>query len=212
MDDHEESIHERRERWWFSQRDDFGLPGALYAPLPVAILLVIALGLGCAFVGLFPGVDTRDVTLSGAGAPWIGLLVLSVVSMFWQLTTLKYAFSSLWVGIMLAVSVVLVVGVSLISVNVLAEEWPDPFIGGMGILWLLGGLLLLMGFLFDGFLLSLLMGAMMGAFLGVMSAFVISFEAVLIMVAIYLPVGALAGGIAGALKPLIKPRLKRVWR
>ncbi len=214
MDDSGWTPEKKRATWWQEQRSsirDFGLPGVLGGPWPVTILLVLALGVGSAVIGLIPGVNTHDVTLSGAGAPWIGLVVLLAVAAVWYWRELRHGYPLPWMAIIVAAAVVLALLVNTLALDTLAVEQPDAFIGGMGLGWLMGGLLFLMGFLFEGFALSLLMGVLMGVFLGVLAGFVISFDAVLIMVGIYAPLGVLAGGLAGILRPVVQDfRRKRL--
>lgn len=199
--------------WWREQRGkvrDFGLPGALAEPLLVMVLLVLSLGVGSAAIGLLPGVDTHAVTLSGAGAPWIGLVVLGIVAALWYGRELRRAFSLPWMAGIAAAAVVLALLANSLALDSLAVDQPDALIGSLGMGWLLGGLLLLMGFLFEGFTVSLLMGVLMGILLGVLLGFVISFDAVLIMVGIYGPLGGLAGGLAGTLRPLLRGLRRRL--
>ncbi|MBN2471992.1 MAG: hypothetical protein JXN59_14825 [Anaerolineae bacterium] len=208
------SRDERRAYWWQAQRNDFGLPDFLYAPLPFAVLLVLALGAGSAFLGLYPGVNTHDVTLSGAGAPWIGLLVLVAFAALWYRAILHRGYSLPWMAGIVVLAIGLALAVNALALDVLLPDYPDALIGGLGMVALLGGLLLLMGFLFEGFVLCVLMGTLMGIFVGVLAGFALGFEYVLMMVAIYGPIGALLGSIGGLLRPWFaefrrKQRLRR---
>jgi len=206
MDYRHASPEQSRAFWWQSQQNDFGLPDAVYAPLPFAVVLVLALGVGSSFIGLFPGVDTHTATLSGLGAPWIGLLVLLAVAGLWYWRVLHKGYAPSGMAIITLCALVIALLVNTLALDVLAVEYPDAFIGGLGLGLLFGGLLLLIGFLFEKFVLSVLMGLLMGLFLGVLAGFAIGFEAILLLIFIYGPIGALAGGLAGMLRPMLVRR------
>jgi hypothetical protein len=129
---------------------------------------------GSSFIGLFPGVNTRSATLSGAGAPWIGLIVLLAIAGVWYWRELHNGYSPLGMGVIVACAVAIALLVNTLSLQVLVVRQPDAFIGGLGLGLLFGGLLFLMGFLFKGFMLSVYMGAIMGLFLGGLAGFVIN--------------------------------------
>ncbi|MCA9909358.1 MAG: hypothetical protein KC519_11965 [Anaerolineae bacterium] len=200
------SSDQRRAYWWQAQRNDFGLPDSLYAPLPLALVLILALGVGSSFIGLLPGVDTQTATLSGAGAPWIGLGVLLVSAGVLYGRVLHNGYAPLWMAVIVACAVVIALLINTLALDVLVVEYPDAFIGGLGLGWLFGGLLILAGFLFDGFVLSVLMGVVMGLLLGGLAGLPIGFEAMVLLMFVYGPIGALAGGLAGMLRPLFSRR------
>ncbi|MCA9884147.1 MAG: hypothetical protein KC708_14285 [Anaerolineae bacterium] len=197
------SPEEKRANWWDSQRNSFGLPDALYAPLPIALLLIIGLGIGSSFLGLYPGVDTHEVTLSGVGAPWLGVVILLVIAALWYGVILHRGYSLLMMGLITLIAALLSVAVTQLSLDTLAPEYPDAFIGGLGLALLMGAVLVLMGLVMeDSFILSLLIGGAIGLLMAVLAGFVISFDAILIMILIYGPLGIIGGGIGGLLRLL----------
>lgn len=197
------SSQDARAAWWLAQRNNFGLPDALYAPLPFGVLLAAALGAGCAFIGLYPGVSTLDATLSGVGAPWIGLglLLLLAALLYWR--ALRHAYAPLPLALIVGAALLLDLLVNALALDLLLPEQADALIGGLGLLPMISGLLLLLGLLFEGLVLSTLMGTLMGALLGGLMGFVLSEAALLIMLLIYTPLGALAGLLGGLLRPLL---------
>jgi hypothetical protein len=203
------SAQEKRRAWWQSQRNVLSLPRFINAPLAIAVLLVLGLGAGSCFLGLLPGVNTHEVTLSGAGTPWIGLVILLVVAALWYWRILHNGYSLLAMGGIVALAIVIALLLNGFALNTLAPQNPDATIGGLGIGWLFGGLLLATGFTNEGFILSLLMGAFMGVFLGVLSSFMFGFEYILIFVLIYGPIGILAGGIGGVLRPIVQRAFRK---
>ncbi|MCA9888322.1 MAG: hypothetical protein KC546_08110 [Anaerolineae bacterium] len=197
------SPEEKRANWWDSQRNSFGLPDALYAPLPIALLLIIGLGIGSSFLGLYPGVDTHEVTLSGAGAPWLGVVILLVIAALWYGVILHRGYSLLMMGLIALIAALLSVAVTQLSLDTLAPEYPDTFIGGLGMVFLIGAVTLLVGFAMEGnFILSLLMGAFMGLFMAILAGFILGFEAILIMMLMYGSTGIIIGGLSGLLRLL----------
>jgi hypothetical protein len=197
-----------RASWWRAQRNAFGLPDSLYAPVPFAVVLVVALGAGSGFLGLYPGVNTHTATLSGEGAPWIGLIVLLAVAGLWYWRVLHNGYALQAMALIVAGAVIVDLLVNSLALDVLATEEPDAFIGGLGLALLLGGLLLFLGLLFEGFVPSVLMGALMGLFLGGLAGFPVGLTAMLIMAVIYGPIGALAAGFGGLLR-LVLTRFRR---
>ena len=197
------SPEEKRANWWDSQRNSFGLPDALYAPLPIALLLIIGLGIGSSFLGLYPGVDTHEVTLSGVGAPWLGVVILLVIAALWYGVILHRGYSLLMMGLIALIAALLSVAVTQLSLDTLAPEYPDTFIGGLGMVFLIGAVTLLVGFAMEGnFILSLLMGAFMGLFMAILAGFILGFEAILIMMLMYGSTGIIIGGLSGLLRLL----------
>jgi hypothetical protein len=189
------------------QNDGFGMPSVLYAPLPFAILMTLALGIGGACIGLLPGVNTFDVTLSGAGAPWIGLIVVVGIAGVWYAVLLHRGYTLPWLAGIIAVSVGLALLVNALVLNTLAPELPDTTIGALGMGWLLGAVLGFIGLLGKQFVSSTLLSTLMGAFIGGLGGMIISFEGLLIMGVMYGAIGTLAGGTAA----LIKSRILKLF-
>lgn len=203
-----ETAAQQRARWWQSQRSTFGLPDRLYSPLPFAAVAVTTLGVGGGLLGLLPGVNTQEATLSDWGAPWIGLMIVLIVSGVWTGHALRHGYSPLSLAIIVAFALVLAVGINSLSLDVLVEAMPDTFIGGLGLSFVFGPLLLAIGLIFDGFILSVYMGTFMGVLLGGLAGFPISFSSLMLMAVMYGTIGGLAGGLAAVVRSQVK-RLRR---
>lgn len=203
-----ETAAQQRARWWRSQRNTFGLPDRLYSPLPFAVIAITTLGVGGGFLGLLPGVNTQEAALSDRGAPWIGLIIVLIVAGVWIGHALRHGYAPLSLAIIVALAWVLALGITRLSLDVLVEAMPDAFIGGLGLAFLFGPLLLAVSLIFDGFILSVTMGTVMGALLGGLAGFPISFSSLLLMAAIHGTIGGLAGGMAAVLRSGIR-RLRR---
>ncbi|MBL8134812.1 MAG: hypothetical protein JNL42_23330 [Anaerolineae bacterium] len=200
---------QKRARWWAAQQNTFGLPKSLYAPLPFAVVTVIGLGAGGGFLGLVPGVNTLEATLSGVGAPWIGLAVVGLVAGLWYWRALRHAYAAVWMVAMTGLAGGIAVLVSTLVLDVLVVELPDAVIGGLGLAFLFVPLLLALSLLLDGFVLSVYVSTFMGGFIGGMAGFPIDFGVLLLFIFVYAPIGALVGGIGGILRPLIRRLLRR---
>lgn len=199
-----ETAAQQRARWWRSQRNTFGLPDRLYSPLPFAATAATALGMGGGFLGLLPGVNTQQATLSGQGAPWIGLMIVMIVAGLWTGHALRHGYSPLGLAIIVALALVFALGITALSLDILVVDMPDAFIGGLGLAFLFGPLLLAIGLLFDGFVLSIYMSAFMGALLGGLAGFPVSLSGLLLMAVIHAAIGGLAGGLAAIIRSGIR--------
>lgn len=204
------SAKARRAQWWLAQRNDFGLPNALYAPGPVAVMLVLGLGVGSGFLGLFPGANTHEMTLSGVGAPWIGLVILLAIAGLWYWQVFHNGYSRLAMGAIVGVACVVAVLISTLTLDVLVDENPDAVVGALGAMgWIIGALLLMMGLLFEWFIVSLLMGALMGLLIGLLVSFGLGGSYIPIMMVVYGSIGILAGGLGGLLRPVLLRAFRR---
>ena len=193
--------------WWQAQRGDFGLPDFIYTLLVFAVILVFGLGAGSAFIGLFPGVNTQTASISGAGVPWLGLLALVVTAAIWFGVELRYGFSWLILALIVVGAAAVSAIVSTLSLDVLAAEEPDAFVGGLGLLPLIGVLLLAVSAMVgEGLILGASFGLLAGILIGGLAGFPISFNAVLIMMLIFAPVGVIAGGFGGLIRAAVRRR------
>ncbi len=209
MDYQELPAAERRAQWWSWERRKFDLPGFLYHPLLFAVILVAVLGAGSGFIGLLPGVDTHRATLSGVGAPWLGLVTLVGIAALWYWQALHNGYPLPWMAAIVVAAAAVLLLITDLALKELAVTQTDTFIGGLGTGLLMGGLGLLMGLALDGLLLGILLGLLMGVVIGVLLGLPLDFEAILIMALINSTIMALTAGIGGMLHPFIKKLLRK---
>ncbi len=209
MDSWDLSPSEQRAAAWRWEQNDFGLPDFLYTPLTFTIFLIVTLGVSSSVLGLLPGVNTRAATLSGVGTPWISLLALLVIAGFWSWRALSSLYATLSLALIVAAAVIVTLLANLLFLDTLLIQNPDAFIGSLGLCLFTIPLFFLMGFLFEGFMLSAYMGLFTGLLLGGLLGFPLSFGGFFIMMFIHGPLGALAGGTAGLVRPMFRNRRRR---
>ncbi len=195
--------------WWYKQRGRMDFGKALATPIPLAIVLILVLGLGSALFGLMPGLDTHRVALSGAGAPWIGLLILAAVAAIWYAAELRHAYPfPIFAGVVI-LAAGLAVGFTALILDVLVVDWTEVTVAALGISLLISVIFGLLSLLFEGFVWRLALGIMMGGMIGLMAGIFDSLEAAFLMTLVCLPGAPLVGGTVGLLHGPILALLRR---